>query len=100
MPSAGALKNFVLVANCFNNTLVGCNIQANWQVSAQVLVNSNPTPLGCSVSITALNQPFACVDSSDTVPVNAGDTVSVSMSSSVSFGGGSGFRLNVALEKQ
>jgi hypothetical protein len=96
MPSAGMLKNLTLILYDEDGSPPSNPIS----VQVQVWVNSIQTSLSCSVSVTSNQQKITCSDNVDTVSVNAGDAVSVSMSTPNLTDGDNEWIMNVSLEKQ
>jgi hypothetical protein len=101
MPSNGTLKNLT-VAGLYTD---GGGSPATWPVNVQVLINFVPSKLACTVSLsggTANPIPVKCADQTDRVVVNAGDILTVEMSTpNLMCDNDScpGIGLNVALEK-
>jgi hypothetical protein len=72
MPSAGVLQNLTVVS--YGDPTL------SYQITVQVWVNYVATNLACTVTVGG--SPVPCSDNTDTVPVNAGDHVHISMMSS------------------
>jgi hypothetical protein len=91
IPSAGTLQNLTLVAYQGQTT-------PPFQVTVQTWVNSAPTPLACTITVATIHQAITCSDPVNSIAVNAGDTVSVMMTTDAP---DAGFLImNVSLEKQ
>jgi hypothetical protein len=102
--SSGVLKNLWVVSTCTYidpNSASACGFPL--EVTVQVWINSVATPLTCTVTLTTFNQAFKCADTTDIVPVNAGDTLSVSTYNPPIPGGAywnNALKMNVSVEKQ
>jgi hypothetical protein len=91
IPSAGTLQNLTLVAYQGLTT-------PPFQVTVTTWVNSAPTPLSCTITVATIHQAITCSDPVNSVAVNAGDTVSVMMTTAAPNAGA--MSMNVSLEKQ
>lgn len=100
LPSGGVLKNLGLVAYAVQ--AVGPPPTTyDFVVTVQVWINSVVTNLACTTTVTVTNQAFTCSDPVDTVNVNAGDVVSVMMTTpAVPKNPSISMAMNLALEKQ
>jgi len=96
MPSAGVLKNLTLIVY----DLYGAPPPMPFPVQFQVWVNSIQTSLSCSITVASNNQPITCADTVNTANVNAGDAVSVAMSTPNPNPTNGQWAMNVSLEKQ
>jgi hypothetical protein len=106
LPSGGILKNLTLIAYSTNGSIPP---PPAYQVQVQVWVNSTATPLMCTITVAASSsqasgppQPITCADNVDTVNANAGDAVSVIMSTPLPLPAANpgAMTMNVSLEKQ
>ncbi len=97
LPSGGVLKNLMLVA--YNYYPVG-SAPPPFQIEVRAWVNSTSTNLACTITVAALNQTVQCTDSTDSVTVNAGDMVVVTMTIPPPVPSPIHMHMNVALEKQ
>jgi hypothetical protein len=97
--SSGLLKNLWVISYCTPPS-GGSTCTIPMDVTVQVWINSVATPLTCKVTMTAFNKAFKCADTTDVVPVSAGDALSISNSTTLATGQYYGLRLNVSVEKQ
>jgi hypothetical protein len=100
--SSGVLKNMWVIATCAAlSSPGGCGFPL--EVTVQVWINSVATPLTCTVTLTAAGQPFKCTNTTDVVPVNAGDALSISTFAPLTMSDiytDSTLNMNVSVEKQ
>ena len=97
LPSGGILQNLTLVAYFVGNPPV-----TSFQVEAQVWINFAETNLSCTITVPSTGfQQASCSDMLDTVAVNAGDLLSVAMTTPVPVNAEVQFlNMAVSLEKQ
>jgi len=98
--SSGVLKNLWLTAICFDDGYPSHNCTLPLELTAQVWINSVATPLTCTVTLKAMGQAVKCADTTDIVPVSAGDTLSISASTPTPEAVTEPLRMNVSVEKQ
>jgi hypothetical protein len=97
MRSAGVLKNLTLIAYGSAAYPPAPSVQ----VQVQVEVNGTATALSCTATVTTIHQPTPCSDQFDTAAVNAGDLITMTMTTA-SPGSNAAINLTmtVSLEKQ
>ena len=98
LPSGGQLQNLAAVVYCEGNAqgTALCS-SGSVQITVAVWVNSTATQLACSL-VAVTNTEVSCSDIIDVISVNAGDKISMVMSSGIQ--GGFGITVSASLEKQ
>jgi len=102
LPSGGRLQNLTLIAYSTGTP------PPAFQVQVQVWVNSMATALTCSITVASVSsealgppQPITCADNAHTVSANAGDAISIVMSTPLPLPATTAYiTMNVSLEKQ
>jgi hypothetical protein len=99
MPSGGKLQNLTVVAYCAEGPSTTFCSSGLVQITLAVWVNSTVTKLACSL-VAVNNTEVSCADIIDVISVNAGDKISMAMSSNGIQSGDFGISVSASLEKQ